>query len=187
VSKGPDIDGTVNIGASIDGSNINVALDLIGLEDINLSTELKVPEPIHTKAELILPQPLKTESRAELAVTEPIVTQMSMDMAVDVKPVVLDLCLNVGLNKLPRTCIRRPYDRHFGFTLFGLEVVGFNMSGESQIVIDDLPPRSHVEVGGHPGGGSQHDHGHKHDHPAHGSPPAVGRAGDDGLRIRLHD
>jgi hypothetical protein len=177
MGKGPDIDGKVNI----DTSDINLALDLMGLDDLNISAEIKVPDPLHTKMEMILPQPLKTDMRTEMAVTQPIVTQMSMDMAMDVKPVVLDLCLNLNIGRLPRTCIRRSYDRHLGLTMFGVEMIGFNRSGESQVVVDDLPSRAHVEPAGAPTSGHHHQHASEKEHRS----GVVGRSGEGGLRIRL--
>ena len=113
-----------------------------------MSTELRVPDPIHTKMELLLPQPLETKSSSELAITQPIVTEVNADLTMDVKPVVVDLCLTLSVGKLPRTCVRRQYDRHMGLTFFGVELVGFNRSGESQFTLDELLPRSHFELGG---------------------------------------
>jgi hypothetical protein len=161
----------------------DVDLDLGGLQDINIATELNVPNPIHAKAELILPQPIETKSRAELAVTEPIVTEVSADLTMDVKPVVVDLCLTLSVGKIPKTCVRRQYDRHMGLTFFGVELVGFNRSGESQFTLDELPPRSHFELGGKSGSGR-----HAHE-PEHGkrSRRSAGIRGTDGggLAIRL--
>ena len=183
MGKGPDIDGTMNVDANIDTNDINLAVDLMGLDDVNISAEIKMPDPLHTKMEMILPQPLRTDMRTQLAVTEPIVTQMAMDMRMDVKPVVLDLCLNLSVGKLPRTCIRRSYDRHMGLTMFGVEMIGFNRSGESQTVVDDLRSKSHVEPAGAPAGGR-----HRHDHHPESKGPGtkvVGGSGEGGLRIRL--
>ncbi len=185
MSKGPDIEGDIDIDASvdIDTSDINIALTLGGLQDINIGTELKVPEPIHTKMELLLPQPLETKSRNELAITEPIVTEVNADLTMDVKPVVVDLCLTLSVGKLPRTCVRRQYDRHMGLTFFGVEVVGFNRSGESQFTLDELLPRSHFELGGQSGSG-HHDHGQERGKRSSGSAGIRGTEGG-GLAIRL--
>ncbi len=156
MSKGPDIEGDIDV--KIDAADINVDLNLGGQQDINMSTELRVPDPIHTKMELLLPQPLETKSSSELAITQPIVTEVTADLTMDVKPVVLDLCLTLSVGKLPRTCVRRRYDRHMGLTFFGVELVGFNRSGESQFTLDELLPRSHVELGGQP---ESAPHGHE--------------------------
>jgi hypothetical protein len=181
MSKGPDIEGDIDV--KIDAADINVDLNLGGQQDINMTTELKVPDPIHTKMELLLPQPLETKSSSELAITQPIVTEVSADLTMDVKPVVVDLCLTLSVGKLPRTCVRRQYDRHMGLTFFGVEVVGFNRSGESQFTLDELLPRSHVEPGGQSGSG-HHDHGQGRGKRSSGSAGIRGTEGG-GLAIRL--
>lgn len=170
----------------------SMTLDLLGFDDINvevggterpLRSVMEVGgtgQPLNTRTEVILPQPMKTEMRTELAITEPIVTEMTTDARIDVEPVVVDLCVTLGIRDLPRQCIRRPYRRHLGLTFFGMQIVGLDWSGESSIVIDDLPTRPHVEVGGEtvprrgPGHRKQRD-------PVVVSEPGAG----EGLRIRL--
>jgi hypothetical protein len=159
-----------------DTANASVALDIVGLDDINLSTELKVPDPIQTRSELVLPQPLKTEMRNELAITEPIVTEMTTSSTVDVKPI--DICLTFGISKLPRAFIGRCSDQRFGISLFGQEVLGLNWSVRSEWLIDDATPRPHLELGGR-------ESVHKHEPPPPRSPTVVGRSGREALRIRL--
>jgi hypothetical protein len=159
-----------------DTANASVALDIVGLDDINLSTELKVPDPIQTRSELVLPQPLKTEMRNELAITEPIVTQMTTAATVDVKPI--DVCLTFGISKLPNAFIGRCSEQRFGISLFGQELVGFNWSSRSEWLIDDATPRPHLELGGRES--VQH-----HERPAPRPPTVVGRPGREALRIRV--
>jgi hypothetical protein len=121
---------TVNEGGTTD-------IDIEGLDDIGLT--INVPDTIKTDATstLKVPDPIRTEMRTTLEVPDPIVTHSSASL--DVKPVVMDLCLTVKLADLPTQQIRRPYDRWFGLTLFGREVIGFHSRGESQIIIEDLP------------------------------------------------
>jgi hypothetical protein len=81
-------------------------------------------------------------------------TQLEMDL----KPLQVDLCLKVGLERLPSTRICRPSHRHFGLTLFGVEVVGFNYSSEQRTIIEDM--RGHPVVAGElPVAGGAHDAG----------------------------
>jgi hypothetical protein len=61
-----------------------------------------------------------------------------LDMTVDVKPVVLDLCYTVNIGRIPETRIRNPYRHHIGLTLFGTEVLGMTFEGEQDTVIEDL-------------------------------------------------
>lgn len=135
-------------------SNVNLksdnaaTVDIIGLDDIGISADLKLPQPLKTdsRIDIDLPQPFSADlkTRSELAVTEPVVAQMSGDVSVDIKPVVVDLCLQLGMNKLPPTCVRMPYQHHFGVTLFGLEILGFNVAGEPRLIIEEAPRRPHV-------------------------------------------
>lgn len=173
--KGKGGGGSISVDVT-DTANASVALDIVGLDDINLSTELKVPDPIQTRSELVLPQPLKTEMRNELAITEPIVTEMTTSSTVDVKPI--DICLTFGISKLPRAFIGRCSDQRFGISLFGQEVLGFNWSVRSEWLIDDATPRPHLELGGR-------ESVQKHEPPPPRSPTVVGRPGREALRIRL--
>jgi hypothetical protein len=125
-------------------------VEIRGLDKINTTLELKLPQPLRTenKQEVVLPQPFRTESRSEMAVTQPIVTESKASMALDVRPLTVDLCLKFSMGPLPQTCIRQPYHHHFGITMFGVELLGFTFSGESQVIIQDLPRRPLVEWGG---------------------------------------
>ena len=116
---------------------------------------------------------------AELRITEPIETvstvRANTDSRFDVEPVVVDLCVDVGLSRLPRAAIRQPYKSHFGVQVLGTELFGFDWVGEADTVIDDLPDRGPTVIGGPP---TDHDRG-----TGHRRAPVV----DDGpgLRIRL--
>lgn len=159
--KGKGGGGDVDVDVDSDSfSTSSMTLDLIGLDDINvgmggtdkpLSTVMQVggtDKPMHTITEMRLPQPLQTEMSTSLAITEPIRTEMTTDARIDVEPVVVDLCLTVGVRDLPRQVIRRPYHRQIGLRLLGVELLGLEWSGESSTIIDDLPSRPHVEGGG---------------------------------------
>jgi hypothetical protein len=142
----------------------NSTVDILGLDDVKLTLsvpeEIKtkstnvfsVPEEIKTRAtnELIVSKPIVTQStsRNEIAVTEPIRTQADSTIGLDVRPLVMDLCFKVEFGRPPPTCIRKPYHHHFGITLFGLEVLGFDFSGESRTIIGELPHTPQVAWGG---------------------------------------
>jgi hypothetical protein len=84
-------------------------------------------------------------------------TQLEMDL----KPLQVDLCLKVGLDRFPSTFVCRPSMRHFGLTLFGMEVVGFNYSSEHKTIIEDMRGRAFVagEVAGAVDRADQPHHG----------------------------
>jgi hypothetical protein len=170
--------GTTNV-------DVDSTVEIQGLDNMKQTLTLDLPQPFATtsRQELVLPQPLRTESRQELAVTEPIVTDSRSAMSLDIRPMTVDLCLNVNMGPPAPTCIRQPYHHHFGLTLFGMELLGFNFSGESQTIVQDVPKQPQVAWGS-PDAGHGHSHGHKGSGRAGpaGAGPAEPRAG---LRIRL--
>lgn len=151
--KGGGGGGSVDVDIDAD-SDSSTVLDIVGLDDINISADVKadtttsntqrleLPDPIDTRLTLSVPDTIRTdqEQRNEFAITEPIVTEMSTDLDVDIKPVVVDLCLTLGVKDPPRFCLSRPYDRRFGLSLFGREVVGLEWCGSSQFIVDDVRP-----------------------------------------------
>lgn len=151
-------DSTINAGIQ---TNLNA--DLNSDSNINIDTS-------NIRTELVLPQPLRMENR--FAITEPIVTQSSSDIGLDIRPVVMDFCLKFEIGKLPPTCIRQPYQHHFGITLFGVEILGFNFAGESQVEISEVQKQPQVTWGGQ---SSAHHGAHHHPHAREA----------DGLQIRV--
>ena len=63
---------------------------------------------------------------------------------VDLKPLQVDLCLKVGLDRLPPTRICQPTHQRFGLSLFGVEVLGLSYSKEQDTVIEDGRQRPFV-------------------------------------------
>ncbi len=176
MGKGGDVD--MDVDANIDSSN---SVEIVGLDDIGMRMELVVPEPIRTEGrnEFAITEPIRMQNEisADLDVDttmdiKPI--QLSNDIDLDIRPVVMDLCFKLEFGAPPPTCIRQPYSHHFGITLFGMEVLGFNFSGESRIIVDELPKKPQVVLGG--------SHGGKH--VAGGR--SQGKSGsEDSLRIRF--
>lgn len=91
-------------------------------------------------------------------------------MLVDLKPMVVDLCTTMNFGRLPDTAIRKPYRHRFCFSMFGSEILAFEMSGESQTYVESLPqppvvvrgPESgHGRRGGWPQHGSDDPGGHR--------------------------
>ena len=127
-------------------------VEIKGLDNIKATADIKLPQPFKTDTtiDLKLPQPFKTESKQELdmAITRPIETDSKSAMSLDIRPMTVDLCLKVSLGPIPPTCIRQPYHTHFGLTLYGQELFGFNYSGESQVIVQDLPKQPQVAWGG---------------------------------------
>jgi hypothetical protein len=163
----------------------STTMDIVGLDDQRL--ELALPQPFRSesKTELALPQPFKSEStsRTELTIREPIRTEGKSEMSLDIRPLVTDTCLTINIGSLPETCVRKPYQHHFGLTIFGMEIMGFNLSGESQTIIQDLPKQPQIAWGGQRAG-----HSTRHAHP-HGAKTRreTGEVSDSrgGLRIRI--
>lgn len=176
-----DIDVDVDYGGTLIGD-----VEIHGLDNIHSDNKttlvVETPEPVASDSRV------RTDSqiRTELAVTQPIVTDATTSMALDVKPLVSDTCVRLELGKVPPTRVCQPYRSHWGFTLFGIEIVGFDASGESRVVVEDLPRRPEIEWGGLGSGPSAHSgHAGRHEAPPRPRrlPPAAGR----GLVVRLGD
>jgi hypothetical protein len=125
-----------------------VSVEIKGLDNIKNTIRLETPQPVkgESKAELVISQPIRLESKGELVIPQPI--RLEGTAEVDIKPLVLDQCLNIRLSPLPPTCIRLPYQQHIGLTLFGVEVIGFNLAGEAQVLVSDLPSKPQIAWGG---------------------------------------
>jgi hypothetical protein len=166
-------------------------LTINGLDDINV--ELTIPDPIVTQSTatanittnngltLHVPEPVNLITNSTLTSNSTINSdsriraQTESGIVLDVRPMVVDLCMKIEFGRLPPTCIRQPYQHHFGITLFGMEVLGFNFVGESRTIIEDVQSPPHVAWGGekavsHPHGPGVHQHA---------------KTDDGGLRIRL--
>jgi hypothetical protein len=133
-------------------------VDIVGLDDVSVDLDadttsaltLSVPEAIETEHTLEL-RPvdidLDTTSNSTSRLTiDPLQTDSSL--SVDLKPVVLDLCLTANVGKVPDVCIRQPYHHHIGITLFGMEMFGFTFSGEQQTVVEELGRQPKLALGG---------------------------------------
>lgn len=123
-----------------------------GLDDIDVT--MRTPDTMKTDmksdskmALTVNPLSVTTNGRTELAITEPIVTNMTNDMRIDVKPMVVDACITLKIADLPRQRIRRPYDRRIKLSLFGTELVELRMCGESETLIEDLPVKPMLSWG----------------------------------------
>jgi hypothetical protein len=103
--------------------------------------------PLQAGISIAVPDPVRAEmtSRSELAVTEPIRT--ASDVALDVKPMVVDLCVTAGIGNIPRLCITRPYDHHLSVRALGVELFGIDLTGRRRMIVSDVPTRA-AEVWG---------------------------------------
>jgi hypothetical protein len=156
--------------------------------DVDSTVEIQGLDDMRQTVTLNLPQPFRTESRQEVAVTQPVVTEGSNEISLDIRPLTLDLCLNVNMGPPAPACIRQPYTHHFGLTLFGIELMGLNFSGESQTIVQEMPKQPQV-AWGKPGPGKRPP-GKSAPPTRSPAPPAAagGQAGEEprsGLRIRL--
>lgn len=164
-----DVTSDSSIDADIESkTNADVKTDL--KSDSNIDIDL---DGSKLRTELVLPQPFRTESN--FAITEPIVMENRSDIGLDVRPLVMDFCFKFEFGDLPSTCIRQPYQHHFGITLFGIEILGFNLAGESRVLIEDVVKKPQVVWGGE---------GHSQGHPSK-KRPARRAESDSGLSIRL--
>ncbi len=155
-------------------NNNPATVTIQGLDNVKDTITLATPQPLksETKSDINFPSPIVTHTTAELAITQPIRTESKAEL--DIKPVEFDQCLTIRIAPLPPTCVRLPYQQHFGVTLFGVELLGFNLEGESHVVVSDLPRSPQVDWGGEQSAR----------HSAAPQAPSI-RNVDGGLRIRL--
>lgn len=114
-----------------------------GLDDVNIDVG-GTGTPVHGIAEVRVPDTVRGETDLDIAVTRPV----EVESHLDIEPVVVDLCVDVGLTQLPRSRIQQPYTGQIGLTVLGLELVGLRWCGQAETVVDDLEPRPHHELGG---------------------------------------
>jgi hypothetical protein len=135
---------TVNVNNGPVTVDSDSTVDIVGLDDIKITAI--VPQPIKTESrqELVLPQPLKTESKNNTLLETKSDVASTSALSVDLKPVALDVCMTSS-TKLPHGQISQPFNYHFGLTWFGMEIFGFNLGGESQVILQDLPKKPAVE------------------------------------------
>ena len=168
-------------------NNSDVTVDVKGLDNVKTAITLATPEALklETDSDVKLEQKLEqslnseskldTTSKVELAITQPIRTESRAEL--DIKPLALDQCIRISFGPLPPTCVRQPYEQRIGFTLFGVEIFGFNLAGESQVVVTEVPSKPHVVHGGALAVGP----------PAAPRQQEVRRAAGGGLRVRLDE
>jgi hypothetical protein len=122
-------------------------VEIQGLDNIKTAITLATPAPLkaETKSDLNLQQVFKSDSKFDLILPQPLKTESAAEL--DVKPLALDQCLRISFGPVPPTCVRQPYQQHFGFTLFGVEIFGLNVQGEAQLMVCDLPSKPHVVWG----------------------------------------
>ena len=115
-------------------------LDKIGLtakiEPLAIETTIKIPDPIVTKS--------SSDSKSDITTKSDVASDSKNAIAVDLKPVVLDVCSTTS-TKLPQGEIVQPFHLHFGVTMFGMEMLGFNLAGEQRTVMKKLPRKPAVE------------------------------------------
>jgi len=134
---------------TIDVKPITETVDIVGLNDIKADLKLELPQPFETSSTLDV-KPLTANLGSKLTL-DPVKLELQVDplktdnsVSVDLKPVVLDLCLTTNIGKVPSLCIRQPYHHHIGFTMWGVEVWGFTFSGQQETVVEELDRQPQV-------------------------------------------
>jgi hypothetical protein len=168
-------------------TKINETVTINGLDNLHETIEIKPleikpleikPLNLTTKSELAVTQPIVTDSKTDSAAKldlkiEPLKIESDQRSAIDVKPLAIDACQTLKLAPLPPTCIDQPYQHHFGFTLMGVEMWGFNISGGSQMNLRSPEPC--------------HSHGVKlvHEHQHCNEPARQHKSHGAGIRVRV--
>jgi hypothetical protein len=126
-------------------------VDVVGLDNLKADLKLELPQPLKTDSKTDSTSTLEIKPlKADLGTTthlevDPLKTDSSVSL--DLKPVVVDLCLNLGISKVPSVCVNQPYRHHIGFTMWGTEVWGFTFSGEQETVVREYHPGPKLALG----------------------------------------
>jgi len=106
--------------AGLDGMNLTLdggtTTTLAGETTINSNVDLK---PVTSTATVTL-APVTTDSTVKTT------------SAIDLEPVAVDSCVRVELGPLPPTDVCTPYEQHWSFTLFGVELFAIGLTGTSR-------------------------------------------------------
>jgi hypothetical protein len=136
-----------------DGSTIHVDSDLDNIRVNNVA-------PITVNSNLAVTEPIVTESTSKSDATanltlkvepldiklEPVKADVDTNSVIDLKPVAVDSCQTIKLAPLPPVCVEQPYSQHFGFTFMGVELWGFNISGQSEMRLHSPGKTQHHTV-----------------------------------------
>jgi len=174
--KGGGGSSTVNVNNGPITVDSDSTVDIVGLDNLSAAIDIK-PIKTDSRQEFVLPQPFKSESKSEsrLDSRSEVDSNSRSDLAVDLKPIALDIC-STNTTRLPHGQISQPYNLHFGLTWFGLEVLGFNLGGESRTVSEDLPKKPAVDWPAQQNSAPR---------PTHCASDSGHAAKDHGLRIKI--
>lgn len=154
-------------------------LDRIGLtakiEPLAIEQTIRVPDPIVTKTSSDAKS--DSTSKSDIVTRSDVASDSRSAIAVDLKPVVLDVC-STTTTKLPQGEIIQPFHLHFGVTMFGMEMFGFNLAGEQRTVMKKLPKKPAVDWPAQRNAAAP-----PQAHDMSPTPATAGRPG--GLRIRI--
>ena len=121
------------------------AIELKGIDKIGLTAKI---EPLAIEQTIKVPEPIVTKSdstaKSDINSKSDVTSDSRNALLVDLKPVVLDVCSTTS-TKLPQGEIVQPYNLHFGITMFGMELFGFTLGGESRTVMKRLPKKPQVD------------------------------------------
>lgn len=124
----------LNINSTLGGAaHIDADLDNIRIAEIapiNATSTIKVPDPIVTKS--------SSDSDADIDLKiEPLEVKTDSKSEIDLKPLAVDSCQTLKLAPLPPIRLEQPYSQHFGFTFMGMELFGFNTSGQYETLLNN--------------------------------------------------
>ena len=135
---------------NITSSSTN-SVDVLGLDNLKADLTLHTPDTFKTDATNTYDiKPLKSDYTYDIKPLKSDYTYEIKPLQLDVKPVTLDLCMTANVGKVPDLCVRQPYRHRMGFSLYGMEVWGFTLSGEQETVVQEMDRRPQVAIAGAP-------------------------------------
>jgi len=158
---------------NLGGGAAPVTVEIGGDPGSPLTTDMNIggtKTPLSTDITLHTPDVLRTRSDINA----------DSRMAVDLKPVVVDMCTTVNFGRVPEICVRQPYEARYCITLFGTEIMAFEFRGENRTYTENMPGAPAVV--GTAGGADRHD---EPDHAHHGLSDDPGDGDGPGLVISI--
>ncbi|HEX7139681.1 MAG TPA: hypothetical protein VF219_17645 [Vicinamibacterales bacterium] len=133
---------TVNVNNGPINVDSDSTVEVKGLDNIKVDATVHTPDTLKSDATMHTPDTFKSDITTHSDIKSD--SDSNSALSVDLKPVVLDVC-STSSTKLPHGEISQPFHVHFGLTWFGTEFFGFNLGGESRMILQDLPKKPAIE------------------------------------------
>jgi hypothetical protein len=126
------------------GMSLDVDADINAVVDADINAVVNADITSNNRMDTNANAAVQIVGLDNIRMTADVTSDNKAAIAMDLKPLQVDLCLKVGLERLPSTNICRSSAQHVGVTLFGVEIVGLNYSSDGKTGVEDLGNRPFV-------------------------------------------